>query len=408
MDLLTSGLAAARLPSESLLCEARWRFGDPPPRRVAVLRALQLGDLLCAVPALRALRAALPQAHITLISLAWARDFVDRFDRYLDDFIEFPGFPGLPEREFDARAFPAFLAEAHARDFDLAVQLHGSGSFVNPLLVMLGARTNAGYFLPGEYCPDPERFLPYPDRLPEARRHLALMEFLGAPADDDRAEFPLRASDHAALAAVEEAADLRPGEYVCLHPGARYPSRRWGAERYAALGDELSRLGLCVVITGSAWEAELASAVAGAMRAPALNLAGRTDLAALAALLSGARLLVSNDTGVAHVAAGLRVPSVVAVTGSDTSRWAPLDRERHRTVSHRVDCQPCEHVTCPIGHPCATELTPAAVLAVARSVLERFAPGQRADAHATHDAHGAARRIAFPGRPVGSFQYGTA
>lgn len=376
MDLLTGGQATGRLPSAVPPFEAKWRFGNLPPRRVVVLRALQLGDLLCAVPALRALRAALPQAHITLIGLAWARDFVARFDHYLDDFIEFPGFPGLPERTFDARAFPDFLADAHARDFDLAIQLHGSGSFVNPLVVMLGARTNAGYFFPGEYCPDPERFLPYPDGLPEARRHLALMEYLGAPADDDRAEFPLRASDHAALAAVEQAADLRPGEYVCLHAGARYPSRRWGAERYAALGDELSRLGLRVVITGSDWEVELAAAVASAMRAPALNLAGRTDLAALAALLSGARLLVSNDTGVAHVAAGLRVPSVVVVTGSDTSRWAPLDRDRHRTVSHRVDCQPCEHVTCPIGHPCATELTPAAVLAVARSVLERFV-GQR-------------------------------
>lgn len=379
MNLLTAERATAQPPLDTLPLQARWRFGNPRPRRVAVLRALQLGDLLCAVPALRALRAALPEARITLISLAWARDFVDRFDRYLDDFIEFPGFPGLPEREFDARAFPAFLADAHARDFDLAIQLHGSGSFVNPLLVMLGARSNAGYFLPGEYCPDPERFLPYPDGLPEARRHLALMEFLGAPAGDDRAEFPLRAGDRAALAAVEEAADLRPGEYVCLHPGARYPSRRWGAERYAAIGDELSRLGLRVVITGSAWEAELAVAVAAAMHAPALNLAGRTDLAALAALLSGARLLVSNDTGVAHVAAGLRVPSVVVVTGSDTSRWAPLDRERHRTVSHRVDCQPCEHVICPIGHPCATELTPAAVLAVARSVLDRFAGERKVD-----------------------------
>lgn len=368
-QIAPSPLGCSAMAAGATLLAKLSRLGEPHPKRIAVLRALQLGDLLCAVPALRALRSALPEAHITLICLPWGREFAARFDRYIDDFLEFPGFPGLPERPFAAEQLPGFLSRALDARFDLAIQLHGSGSFVNSLLLLLGARLNAGYYLPGQWCPDPERFLAYPIGMPEVRRHLALMEFLGARPCGEHLEFPLRASDHEELAAIGEAQSLEAGKYACIHPGARYASRRWGAGRFAAVADWLTRRGLSVVITGSAAEAQLADEVASAMAGPAINLAGRTTLGALAALLVGARLVVSNDTGISHVAAALRVPSVVVVTGSDPVRWAPLDRALHQIVSHRVDCQPCEHVICPIGHPCATGLEPERVLSAAEAFL---------------------------------------
>src|SRR3954454_15669836 len=93
-------------------------WGESAPRRVAIFRALQLGDMLCAVPAFRSLRAAWPGSEIVLIGLPWARAFAQRFDRYIDGFLEFPGFPGLPERVPRFHEIQPFLDRVRAERFE--------------------------------------------------------------------------------------------------------------------------------------------------------------------------------------------------------------------------------------------------------------------------------------------------
>ncbi len=154
-------------------------LGDPAPRRVAILRALQLGDLLCAVPAFRALRHALPEAEIVLIGLPWAVEFVHRFRMYLSGFREFPGYPGLPERSPVLSRIPLFLEQIQRDRFDLVLQMHGSGRITNPLVAAFGVPIMAGFFEPSQYCPDPARFIPYPEHGLEVDRLLGLLESLG-------------------------------------------------------------------------------------------------------------------------------------------------------------------------------------------------------------------------------------
>ncbi|MBO0700716.1 MAG: glycosyltransferase family 9 protein, partial [Zavarzinella sp.] len=253
-----------------------WRRLALPARpRVAVFRALKLGDLLVAVPAFRSLRAALPTAEITLVGLPWAREFVARFPEYLDHFAEFPGYPGLPEREPQLSRLPGFLGEVRAARFDLAIQLHGSGPIVNPVVLQFRARRTAGFYLPGDICPDPDWFVPWPDTGLELRRLLALTTFLGAPARGESLEFPVRDEDERAAGV---ALRPHPGPYVCVHPGASIPERRWPAEHFAAVADTLATRGFSVVLTGTAAEAGLTAEVAGRMAAPAIDVAGRTDL----------------------------------------------------------------------------------------------------------------------------------
>lgn len=359
------------------------RLGDALPERIVIVRALRgLGDFLCAVPALRALRAALPQTHMTLLGVATVRSLVERFHQYLDELLEFPGYPGIPEREPAIVRLPSFLAEVQQRRFDLALQMHGNGIVSNPFTVILGAHYNAGFYLPGQYCPDPERFLPYPDHGSEVQRLLRLVEFLGVPARGEELEFPLTEEDHRALQSIEAARELRPGDYVCVHPGASSIEKRWPAGHFAAVANGLSDQGLKVVLTGVQDDEDAARAVAQHMRMAPLDLTGRTTLGALTALLSGARLLIGNDTGVSHLAAALRVPSVIVFTGSDPVRWAPANRQLHRPLGHGTP-SPCPHIADEFDHRCLRDgcmarasapacpwVTPEMVLAEAEDLLK--------------------------------------
>jgi ADP-heptose:LPS heptosyltransferase len=301
--------------------------------RILILRALYLGDLLCTIPAWRALRAAHPTATIALIGLPWAREIVRRFPRYLDEFIPFPGYPGLPEEEPDYDRLPAFLAEMRERHADLFLQMHGAGSYVNDLAFLCEARERAGFYPASERCPTRGRFLPYPDDISEIHRHLRLMASLDIPLTGDHLEWPVLEEDQAELDRLlqgEQAAPLEPGSYVCLHPGGRGLTRRWPVERFAAVAQALMKKGYRIVLTGTAAEASLAQRLTEGLSVPPLNLVGKTTLGSLGVLLREARLLVANDTGVSHVAAALRTPSVIVSVGSDPLRWAPLDRDRHR------------------------------------------------------------------------------
>jgi ADP-heptose:LPS heptosyltransferase len=329
----------------------RWR--NEPPRKIVLFRALMLGDMLVAVPAMRAVRAAFPDAEIHLCALPWARSFVERFSDYLDELREFPGCPGLPERSSDLAAMAAFLASMQAERYDLAIQLHGCGPTVNPLMLLWGAQTDAGFYLPGDFCPNPDTFIPWPDQGLELDRMLAVTEHLGIPSQGRHLEFPLTETDHAALRSLPEAAELEPGGYACIHPGASVPQRRWPISHFIEVAQSLCDRGLHVVITGSANEAPLAKTIVQATNplrrgnrvsaAKVVDLTGKTDLGSLGALLSDACLLVCNDTGVSHVADGLQVPSVVISTGDNWKRWSPPDRRLHR-VLHSPDGVAVEQV----------------------------------------------------------------
>ena len=338
--------------------------------RIAVFRALQLGDMLCAVPALRALRAGFPRAHISLVGLPWANAFVARYAALIDELVIFPGAVGFPEQEQNNAGLPRLAAELRGRRLDRAIQMHGSGGVANDIVQAWGAVENAGFHQPGERragC-----FIPWPDELPEARRYTRLTEALGLGRCDENLWFPLTGTDRTEARSLLQRYRVHPERAVIVHAGSQLPSRRWPAERFAAVADALAQRGATILLTGTRTESGLMGAVQARMRGPAVSLAGATSLGGLAALVEAVPLVVCNDTGISHIAAAMGTPSVVVALGSDTRRWAPLDAAKHRVIADYPACRPCAHAVCPVGHPCALNVMPAQVIAAALEQLQRY------------------------------------
>lgn len=298
-------------------------------KKIAIFRALQLGDLLCAIPAVRALRNAYPHAHITLIGLPWATSLVQRFPAYFDDFIHFPGYPGLPEQPYDEAAFLEFKDRMKAASFDLLLQMQGNGTIVNPLMLGLHAKHVAGFHNAESRVPS-SLFVEYPQGISEIERHLVLMNHLGIPSCGNALEFPLTLQERAetrdlCIPIVEKS-------YVVIHPGSRGAWRQWPPQCFALMADYCIERGYTAVITGTAAEKEITTEVLKCMRHPGIDLTGKTSLGVIGALISDAFMLIANCTGVSHISSATQTPSVIISMDGEPERWGPLNKELHTTI----------------------------------------------------------------------------
>ena len=215
---------------------------DPIPdvAKIAVLRANALGDLIFAVPALDALRAAYPDAEIVLLGRPWHTNFAPGRVRAIDRVEVVPlaqgiwSPPGRPDEPFELDAFFDRMREEH---FDLALQLHGGGRNSNPFVRRLGARVSVGLRTPDAEALD--RNVPYVYYQSEVFRLLEVAAAAGAPTVHVEPHLTVLDGD------LAEAADVTGdvGTLVALHPGATAGRRRWPAEKFAAIGDAAASVG---------------------------------------------------------------------------------------------------------------------------------------------------------------------
>jgi len=227
----------------------------------------------------------------------------------LDRVWSFPGFPGLADQFFEAQKTVQFLQKLQREHFDLAIQMQGTGVYSNTFPLLLGACATAGFVRPGDPPGLLDAALPYPHHLHEIRCVQALTSFLGAPTVGEELEFPLTE-----LERMQAQTFLAPWPqpWIGLHPSSRDPRRLWPLAHYATLASSLlAQQGGTIFLLGDEEAEPAGQFLAHTLGEQSLNLTGKVSLTSLGALIERLSLLVTNDSGPAHIAYALGTPAIV-------------------------------------------------------------------------------------------------
>ena len=336
-------------------------------RRVLCVRLDSIGDVLMTTPAIRALRETFGCQVTLLTSPAGAA--VAPLVPEIDDTIVFAA-PWMKSAS-GSSCEPEMIARLAAGGFDAAVIFTVYSQSPLPaayLCYLAGIPRRLAhchenpYALLTDWVPDPE---PAALIRHEVQRQLDLVASVGGRTGNETLSFRVPPAAHAS---VQPHIHGRP--LVVVHPGATASSRRYPPEQYATAIDLLIQQTQCdAVFTGDAHELELVDSVRVAMRCLTRSLVGQLGLAELGALIGEADLLVSNNTGPAHIAAAVGTPVVdlYALTNPQHTPW----RVPSRVLNHDVPCRNCYKSVCPAGHhDCLRKVAPEAVAAAALELLE--------------------------------------
>ena len=348
---------------------------------VLAIRLDNLGDVLMTTPALAAVRESLPGAQVTVLASPSGAALAPHLEA-IDDVIAWRA-PWVKQPPATESAAPLgqdeadLIATLAARRFDAAIVFTTCTQSALPAALICRL---AGIPLRLAHCRENPYdlltdWVPDPDTIGDGMRHevarqLALVATVGLRTRDERLRFALDALARADLQAELQRAGIEPdARYVVVHPGATAASRRYPAERFGSAADRIARRsGRTIVFSGGADELALIEQARRAMTMPSHSLGGRLDLRQLGALIAGADLLVSNNSGPVHLAAALGTPVVdlYALTNPQHTPW----RVAARVLNHDVPCRHCLKSVCPQGHhDCLRRVEPVDVAAAALELL---------------------------------------
>ena len=341
-------------------------------QRVVVRGTNWVGDAVMTVPALRALRRILPDAEITLAIRPWARGiFTDQ--KFVDNVLVYD--------RHNAFSVITQIRQWKSREFDLAILFQNAfEAAVIPFFA--GVPIRLGYATESR-----QKLLTNPVPLPDWRSSehevfyylyliAALEQFLfgSNTVCEHEPDIGLELTESKgedARKLLFQSGLTNESSIIAICPGSiNSRAKRWPAERFAKLGDELIEQGKQVLLIGSKDEEDVTAAVTSRMRNSPVVLTGKTTLDQLIGILSISDLVVTNDTGPAHIAASLGRPTLVIFGPTNPLTTRPFSSQA-QILRHPPDCAPCMLRDCPIDHRCMTAITVEEVLEHSLALLKR-------------------------------------
>jgi heptosyltransferase-2 len=339
-------------------------------RNILVRATNWLGDAVMNTPALGAIRETFPTARITVLANPLVAQLLASHD-------------GVDEvMVYDRQGTHAGLGgklrlagELRARRFDLAILLQDA--FDAALIAALaGIPRRLGNNSDGRALLLTHGFAHREGAVDchHVDNYLRMLAFFGINGSTKCLHLRTTVVEDAAMAKLLAGSGIGPDDFVLgVNPGATYGSaKRWYPERFAVVARELGVTWRAkVVITGGPTEAGMAGEIAAALDGACLNMAGKTDVRQLMALIKRCNFFISNDSGPMHIAAAFHVP-LVAVFGSTDHRTTYPYADNAVVVRKETDCAPCLKRECPTDHRCMTAVTAEDVVAAAEKLKNQF------------------------------------
>ena len=337
-----------------LFWTTRYPDVNTPPKSVLFIRPGGIGDAILLLPALKAMQTAHPGCRIDILAE----------QRNAAAFLLIPGIHAV--HRYDA---PSGLAAVLRGGYDVVIdteQWYRLSAIIARSIrapKTIGFATNERERL----FSDP---VSYSQQEHEACSFFSLLRPLGIEAPKEIALPFITLPADAVNAAKKLLAPLGGKAFVAMFPGASIPQKEWGIDNFREVASVLAAAGVAVVVVGGPDTRDAGERIAeGGL---ALNLAGKGSLLESAALIGEARVLLSGDSGLLHVAAGLGTPTVSLFGPSDPAKWGPKG-EKHQVFNSELPCAPCSRFG--TIAPCTTELRcmGATVSQVAAAVMRLWA-----------------------------------
>ncbi len=301
-------------------------------RHILAVRTDKIGDVVLTIPSLRALKKAFPSAKLTVLVAAGTRELVLGLP-FVDEVLSLDQYVGVG-------GYLRLVIDLYRRRFDLAVVYH-TKYWTNILCTIAGIPERLGY--KNDKC----GFLltkPVKDHRSLGEKHeveycLDLLKKIGIHSNDLSLELPVDRTAEEWTNDLWDRYSLHLRPVVVLHPDASCPTRRWPPQSFARLAERLTlELGVRVVIVGARSARGIAVDIIDHFHEQLLDLTGQVSMAQLISLFSRSRLVISNDSGPAHIAAAVGTPLITLFMrtqpGINPERWKPLGKSSYLIKNH--------------------------------------------------------------------------